>query len=222
MPGSSPTPSWSQRLAPEEPGAAAGGAAAAAGAAAGFSPILAGAAVVGGVVTGTAVCYATQCGPFSSTATKQAGATANAPGGATATSTTTDSGAQVDTQPRPRVGVVYRVWGGGAGEWGPSWTPEDPRAYGPQGFRKDAALPDVLNLGYCLTYGVLQNIVGVVPRPSLPVAPPNSYAPYNGMKVLEFVIPGAKSRISPSFRVNLNPPYGGDPNNPPSPVPTCV
>ena len=203
-------------------GAAAGGAAAAAGAAA-FSPILAGAAVVGGVVTGTAVCYATQCGPFSSSGTKQAGAIDNAPGGATATSTTTDSGSQVDTQPRPRVGmIVYRVWGVGAWEWAPSWTPEDPRAYGPQQFRKDAGLPDVLNLGNCLTYGVLQNTEAVtLVRPSLPMAPPQSFAPYKGERVWEFVIANARDAIRPSYRVNLDPPYGGDPDNPPSPVPPC-
>jgi RHS repeat-associated protein/uncharacterized repeat protein (TIGR01451 family) len=205
-------------------GAATAGAAAAGGAAA-FSPILAGAAVVGGVLTGTALCYAVQCGPFSSSGTKQAGATDNAPGGATATSTTTDSGPQVDTQPKPRQGmVVYRVWGGQAREFSASWTPEDARAYGHVEYRKASGLWDVFNLGNCLTFGALQDPLKAVEevRPSRPSAPPMSYGTYPGTTLWEFVIPNAQLYVRPSFRVRLDPPYGGDPNNPPSPVPPCV
>ena len=181
--------------------------------------------MVGGVVTGTAICYAAQCGPFSSSATKQAGATDNAPGGETATTTTTDAGPQVDTKPRPRQGmVVYRVWGGQAREFSASWTPEDPQAYGHVEYRKVSGLWDRFNLGNCLTFGALQDPLEAVQevRPSRPSAPPMSYGTYPGTTLWEFVIPNAASYVRPSFRVRLDPPYGGDPSHPPSPVPPCV
>ncbi len=54
---------------------------------------------------------------------------------------------------------VYRVWGGGSGPWGQSWTPVDPRL-DIANYRNLAGLPN-LNTGQFLSVGLLVNNDGL-------------------------------------------------------------
>lgn len=129
------------------------------------------------------------------------------------------------TTTMPQAGqVVYRVWGGDAIEFSTSWTPIDPRSLGSDEFRKKAGLPDRLNAGTMLTFGLLDDTASIVlirfSRPvntnddyGLPAYSTSgvAYRAYPGGTVLEYLIPNAALHILSPQRSSLIPSYGGPP-----------
>jgi len=113
---------------------------------------------------------------------------------------------------KPKIGwPVYRVWDGIlARELGRSWTPINPLLFSSETWRIPAGLPDQLNGGTMLTSGELTNIVGVIPRISLPMSPPNSYCEYPG-GMAELVILNPETTVAAQVSFPLVPPYGGRP-----------
>ncbi len=69
-------------------------------------------------------------------------------------------------QSKPNM-VIYRVWGGGSGQYGPSWTPVDPRTLG-SSYRNIAGLP-VENDGTHLSQAVVVDDTGIIYRAALPI-----------------------------------------------------
>jgi RHS repeat-associated protein len=112
----------------------------------------------------------------------------------------------------PRAGVtVYRV-ASDPGSLGQYWTPQDPRAWGPLGYRSAAGLPDRLNAGTWLLTGVLNEPEGVVARVASPIGPPYSYCTYDRPSVTEYFVPNPALQVSVTSALPLNPPYGGRPS----------
>jgi hypothetical protein len=109
--------------------------------------------------------------------------------------------------------VVYRVYGGRAGEFGMSWTPIDPTAIGADDYRVVAGLPDTMNSGSDLVFGLLDSPSSViVVRPAEPVNPADgAYCSYPG-GLIEYVIPNARDHVLDVRTSDLTPPFGGDPN----------
>jgi hypothetical protein len=110
--------------------------------------------------------------------------------------------------------IVYRVWGGDSPPWGSSWTPEDPRRYGPDKYRAAAGLPDMQNNGTLFTRAMIDDPSRVVDvHNSEPMeGPPESYCAYPDPTVLEYIIPSGLGLI-PIEITPLSPPYGGPPRN---------
>ncbi|TRD11021.1 RHS repeat-associated core domain-containing protein [Erythrobacter insulae] len=73
---------------------------------------------------------------------------------------------QTDVEKRHEGVTVYRVWGGGSGPNGHSWTPIDPRVL--PDARDNLGLPDV-NTAENLTIGRLVDSTGITVRPALPL-----------------------------------------------------
>lgn len=93
----------------------------------------------------------------------------------------------------------------------PSWTPIDPRIYGPEKYREVAGLPDVTNAGTVLTVARIANPSGVVDvRRASRIRPPDSYCPYDG-GLLEYKVANAALSLTRVAWMPLSPPYGGDP-----------
>lgn len=116
---------------------------------------------------------------------------------------------------------VYRVYQYPGGDpFGKYWTPVDPKTLGPKEYRKKAGLPDQRTLGNCLITGLIRDGVGVHVTTAGSVSPPKSYGVYRG-GLPEYQIDNAQWEVIFHVVETLDPPYGGDPNNPPKPVPTC-
>jgi hypothetical protein len=108
--------------------------------------------------------------------------------------------------------VVYRVYGGKAGEFGMSWTPIDPTAIGANEYRVVAGLPDTQNAGSDLAVGFLDSPSSVlVVRPAEPVSPGDgdgASCSYPG-GLIEYVIPHARDHVLAVRTTLLTPPFGG-------------
>lgn len=81
---------------------------------------------------------------------------------------------------------VYRVWGGGAGPHGSSWTTVNPGNV--SNYRNAAGLPNQ-NTGRFVSEIVLRSTVGVVPRAALPCDGNRGGLP-------EIIIPGSEKKIT--------------------------
>jgi hypothetical protein len=106
--------------------------------------------------------------------------------------------------------------------FGNSWTPDDPELYGPQKYRVPAGLPDKRTTGNCLITGKLLTTAGVEPKlnGADPVWPPASYRYYPG-GLDEFVITNSELVVVDTTITQLFPPYGDDPDHPPTHVAPC-
>jgi RHS repeat-associated protein len=122
----------------------------------------------------------------------------------------------------PRIGqIVYRVFDSVRSSWDrPSWTPDDPELYGPQKYRVVAGLPDQLSTGNCLVKGVLTT-AAVPTKPSDPMWPPESYRYYRG-GLTEYVLTNPRAQVALPTVSKLDPPYGGNPDNPPRYTAPCI
>jgi hypothetical protein len=92
---------------------------------------------------------------------------------------------------------IFRVWGDGAGAWGRSWTPVDPRTVA--NFRNIAGLPNQ-NSGRFVSEGILQNAEGVTTRGALPLHG-------NAGELPELIVPNPQSQISLWNVQGLNPEF---------------
>lgn len=114
--------------------------------------------------------------------------------------------------------IVYRVWGDGPGDcppserFGRSWTPVDPRSYGPDAYRLVAGLPDECNGGQHLTWGRLDSATNasVTWAVAVSVSPTSAFCHYPG-GLVEYVIDDPQVHVVPLGAVELDPDYGGNP-----------
>jgi len=128
------------------------------------------------------------------------------------------------TKTRPEEGqLVYRVWGGDAGEFGKNWTPGNPTDYGPDRYRQVAGLPDRFNAGTQLTFGFLDSPSSVTMADlALSVNPFEhynmdayrdsgvAYRTYGG-GLMTYQIPSAEAHVLNRKTVSLVPPQGDGP-----------
>lgn len=131
-----------------------------------------------------------------------------------------DRFAAAPTEPPPDAGagpiagqLVYRVYDGvDAQPFGSSWTPVDPRTFGPESYRVVAGLPDALNKGSKLIFGYLDDPSAVrTVRAALPVvAGANAHCSYPG-GLIEYVIPDARAHVRGVRTVELDPRFGDKP-----------
>jgi len=105
--------------------------------------------------------------------------------------------------------LVYRVYGpgAGAGEFGASWTPVDPRSVGREQYRDLAGLPDS-NPGTHLVIGELIDPSAARPRPggALPCGPPYCAEERPG-GLPEYMIENNPVTVVNRTYVTLSPPY---------------
>jgi uncharacterized protein RhaS with RHS repeats len=93
--------------------------------------------------------------------------------------------------------TVYRVWGGGAGAFGRSWTTFNPNMV--SNFRNAAGLPNQ-NTGSFVSEGMLKNNTGVTSRQALSL-----HGNTGGLD--ELIIPNPESQVRLTGVFGANPPF---------------
>ena len=94
--------------------------------------------------------------------------------------------------------TVYRVWGGGAGPWGQSWTTVNPSTV--SNFRSAAGLPSA-NSGQFVMEGILKSTEGV----TVQIAPPLLSGQTGGL--IEYTISNPQKVIELIKVSGANPPF---------------